>query len=252
LLYQQLERQGAVLFRWRGILPLVLIPALLLASLQSAQFKHWFGEPVEEVFEVLCGLLAFLGLLVRCLTVGFVPAGTSGRNTSGQRATRLNTTGPYSVVRNPLYLGNFLILLGMALLSKVWWFPLLAELAFALYYERIIVAEESFLARRFGRAYVAWAARTPAFMPDPRPWQPPRLAFSFRTVLRREHSGLLTVVVGLTLVELLSDVLGEGEALSFWGRNDIGWVIFMLFGVVLGGSAWFVKRRTSWLVVAGR
>ncbi|MGB8874133.1 MAG: hypothetical protein WCC75_12145, partial [Desulfobaccales bacterium] len=45
---------------------------------------------------------------------GLPPRGTSGRNTQGQVAETLNTTGIYSLVRNPLYLGNFLIWLGLS------------------------------------------------------------------------------------------------------------------------------------------
>ena len=46
---------------------------------------------------------------------GHVPAGTSGRNTRGQIALELNTTGLYSIVRHPLYVGNFLMWLGLAM-----------------------------------------------------------------------------------------------------------------------------------------
>lgn len=132
MLCRQLVRQGRFLFRWRGVLPLVLLPIALLASFQSGQFAHWFGEPVEEAWEVLCASFCLVGLAVRALTVGFAPAGRSGRATRAQRAERLNTTGLYSITRHPLYLGNFLVFLGFVLLTKVWWFPLPAILAFAL------------------------------------------------------------------------------------------------------------------------
>ena len=60
--------------------------------------------------------------------MGFAPRGTSGRNTLGQVAEVLNTSGMYSVVRNPLYLGNFVIWLGLALFIKVWWCILIVVL----------------------------------------------------------------------------------------------------------------------------
>ncbi|MGC9453013.1 MAG: methyltransferase family protein, partial [Oceanipulchritudo sp.] len=50
--------------------------------------------------------------------------GTSGRNTKQQVAYSLNTTGFYSVVRNPLYLGNFFMYLGIALFTHHWWLVL--------------------------------------------------------------------------------------------------------------------------------
>ncbi len=58
------------------------------------------------------------------------------------------------------------MLLGVVLAIKVWWFVLLACLVLALYYERIICAEETFLQQKFGKAYTDWAARTPVFIPN--------------------------------------------------------------------------------------
>lgn len=51
----------------------------------------------------------------------------------------------YSIVRNPLYLGNFLMVLRVVLVLRVWWLSLLYLLVFTIYYERIIFAEEMFL-----------------------------------------------------------------------------------------------------------
>lgn len=252
MLCRQLVRQGRFLFRWRGVLPLVLLPIALLASFQSGQFAHWFGEPVEEAWEVLCASFCLVGLAVRALTVGFAPAGRSGRATRAQRAERLNTTGLYSITRHPLYLGNFLVFLGFVLLTKVWWFPLPAILAFALYYERIILAEEAFLAQRFGKTYTRWALRTPAFFPVCALWRRPDLSFSVRTVLRREYASLCTAVVGLSAVEMASDVLGEQQSVTFWLRDDIAWVVLLLVGTTAAFFLRLLKKRTRWLAVPGR
>jgi protein-S-isoprenylcysteine O-methyltransferase Ste14 len=165
-LNEQLQVQGSFLFRWRGFLPLLLAPLALYAIWESRGLVGWLDEPIEEAWELLSLFIAFLGLAVRGLTVGFAPSGTSGRNTHEQRAQTLNTTGLYAIVRNPLYLGNYLVLIGIVLAIKVWWLVVIACLAFALYYERIICAEEAYLKERFGAAYVAWAAKTPAFFPN--------------------------------------------------------------------------------------
>lgn len=252
MLCRQLVQQGRFLFRWRGVLPLVLVPVALLASFQSGEFAHWFGDPAEEAWEALCAGICLAGLAVRALTVGFVPAGTSGRTTRAQRAERLNTTGMYSLTRHPLYLGNLLIFLGFVLLTKVWWFPLLAILAFALYYERIILAEETFLVQRFGEAYTRWALRTPAFFPLCALWRRPDLDFSMRTVLRREYASLCTAVVGLTLIEMASDVLGEAQSVTFWLRDDAAWVVLLLVGTTAALILRLLKKRTRWLTVPGR
>ena len=112
-----------------------------------------------------------LGVAVRA-SQRFTASHTSGRNTEGQVADSLNTTGMYSIVRNPLYLGNFLMILGVVLFLRIWWIPALYATLFALYYERIIFAEEMFLRDKFGQDYLAWASKTPAFFPKFALWKP--------------------------------------------------------------------------------
>ena len=155
------------------------------------------GEYAVEAVDALALATALLGLTVRVVTVGFVPKGTSGRNTIQQRADTLNTTGLYSCVRNPLYLGNFLVVLGLAMSLQVWWFTLLTCFCFMLYYERIVLKEEAFLQSKFGEEYLSWASTTPAFLPNPRVWRAPELRFSPRSVLRRGYQRLLRCRGGL-------------------------------------------------------
>ena len=78
------------------------------------------------------------------------PATPRGAIPAGRWPSTLNTSGLYSVVRHPLYLGNYLMWLGVALFSRTWWAPVIVSLVFWLYYERIMFAEEEFLRRQFG------------------------------------------------------------------------------------------------------
>lgn len=252
LLKDRIARQGAFLFRWRSFLPLMLVLPALIALPQSGYLEDWLGETAEEVWEVFCVLVAFAGLAVRIATVGFAPAGTSGRNTAGQRADTLNTSGLYSIVRNPLYVGNAIVLFGFVLEIKVWWLALITIPCVLLYYERIIYAEEAYLQTRFGAAYEAWAARTPALLPNPRLWRRPALPFSLRAALRREYHGLFLIVTVTTLIEAVSDIVGKGYGIERWLREDTGWVVFLLVGAIAYATIRLIRKRTAWLVVPGR
>lgn len=190
LVIDRMQVQGKFLFRWRSFLPLLLLPAALPAVGSGSDVEELLGQSAAGVWEAFSILVTLAGVALRSFTAGTVPNGTSGRNTRTQRAEALNTTGVYSTVRNPLYLGNFLVVLGFALATQNGWFVALTTLLFWLYYERIIVAEEAFLAERFGDDYTRWAESTPAFLPDLRLWHPSSLPFCVRTLIRREFNAL--------------------------------------------------------------
>ena len=244
LLNDLLRRQGDYLFRSRSYIPLFLVPVALASLPYSGYLEQAAGEFVEETYMVACLLLALLGQAIRCVTVGSVAPGTSGRNTRAQRADSLNTSGVYSVVRHPLYLGNFLVLLGMAMATQVWWVPIVASLAFVLHYERIIMAEEHYLKHKFGESYAAWAAQTPTIMPALRLWRPTERAFSLRKVLKREYNGMALILMAFPAIELGEDLLGEGEPFAVWLKEDVYWGIIFWTGVLLFFTLRFLKKHT--------
>src|SRR5262245_56418221 len=149
-------------------------------------------------------------------------------------------------MRHPLYLGNYFLWLGVALLPRVWWVPVIVTLVFWLYYERIMFAEEAFLRQKFGAAFESWAWRTPAFFPAFRHWQPSRLCFSWRTALKRECSGLFALVVAINFFEVVEDRVVEGA----WGI-DLLWMTVLGCTTLLDGIRVAAKRR-GLLEVEGR
>jgi len=76
-------------------------------------------------------------------------------------ATELVTTGPFAWSRNPIYLGNTLMLAGAAPTFGAAWFLVLSPVAVALVTVLAIRREERHLAARFGSVWAAYAARTP-------------------------------------------------------------------------------------------
>lgn len=216
-LEEHFERSGNWLFRWRSYLPLFLF-LLVIAGLRG--FHYPGGSPALNTAWCLgCFAVGLVGLAIRAWTVGHVPPRTSGRNTRAQVADVLNTTGTYSVVRHPLYLGNYLMWLSVSLVPRTLWLPIVVSLVFWLYHERIMFAEEQFLQRKFGQQFTEWAARTPAFLPSFAGWVPASLPFSLRVALRREHTGLLGLVAAITAVITAGGWIATGRlALEpLWG-----------------------------------
>lgn len=251
-LHDTMVKHGHSLFRWRSYIPLLFIAPLILAFKESAAFEAMVGDGVEDLWVLFCFMLSLAGLAVRWFTVGFVPAGTSGRNTQGQRADALNTSGMYSIVRNPLYLGNFITILGVVLSIKVWWLALIVGMFFFIYMERIILAEEKFLHDKFGAPYDEWRARTPVIIPNFSLWRAPEMKFSWRTVLKREYQGLLGMATAFLVTEMIIDLVFEGEGFSEWLAEDFIWPV--TFGVILSFclTLRYLKKHTQLLRVEGR
>ena len=239
--------QGNWLFRWRSYILLVFIPLGAWAISTQEPIEASYGEIADRVWELSCIALGFLGLGIRALTIGHTPCGTSGRNTKEQIAEALNTTGMYSITRNPLYLGNAVTYVAIALFTQSLAFTVIMVLFLVIYLERIIATEEKFLAAKFGAEYRAWTDRVPVFFPKFSLWTPPALPFSFRNVLRREYSGFFAIIVAVVVINYAHESFGEGE-------NGIGlaWMAFLLAGAIVYVTLRSLKKHTGLLTVEGR
>ena len=146
-------RAGAVLFRHRGWLPVpfLLVPLLAHGVMEAT---NW----------VLGFVLILLGEAIRL--AGVAAAGTVTRRRS-RTVQRLVTYGIFAWMRNPLYVGNFLIWLGFTVISGVLWFIPVAVLLFAVEYTLIVRYEEGVLESIFGQEYLRYKARTPRWIPRP-------------------------------------------------------------------------------------
>ena len=223
----------------------MMIGLLLLAIREYSYPCH--SKQVARSWEFFCLLVSFLGLGIRIHTIGHAPQGTSGRNTQSQVAHTLNTTGMYSIVRHPLYLGNFFMGLGIALFVHLWWFALIYTLAFWLYYERIMLTEEAYIRGQFGDAFVSWANVTPAFVPDVRKYLKPGLPFSLKNVLRREYNGFLAVILLLFLLDTAGGWIVDKTV-----KADQMWVILLGAAFIIWMTLRALKKWTTLLNVNGR
>lgn len=217
-LIHSFEKSGNLLFRYRGQIPVVLfiiaVPVIYLTDVSH------LGGGSKSVLTLLAIFLSLAGFIIRAWTIGTTPKGTSGRNTEEQVAESLNTGGIYSVVRHPLYLGNFFMWIGIVVFSFNLWFILLVSMAFWLYYERIMFAEERFLERKFGNDYLEWTKKVPAFLPDFRQYKKGDIPFSIISVMRREYSGVLATVFGFAFIDHLRNYFLTGafeiDRISTW------------------------------------
>lgn len=126
---------------------LLLIPFLILA------------RPTPLLLAV-GGCVALLGTAIRAWAAGCI-----------KKQRELTTTGPYAYTRNPLYLGSFLIGIGVTIAGGQWIFTALFVLFFFLVYRRTMKNEEALLEREFGEAYRRYRAEVPRLLPRFTPYR---------------------------------------------------------------------------------
>jgi len=249
-LQEEFEQQGNFLFKYRGSLPIFI----LILGFAVYAFLHMKNPTLfivgfyNQPFEFIALGVSFFGLAIRIFTVGHTPKNTSGRNTKAQVAETVNTSGIYSCVRHPLYLGNFFMWLGIGMLTRSVWFNVSFILFYWIYYERIMFAEEQFLRKKFGEAYTNWAAKTPAFIPSFKNWKAPIEKFSFKKVIKKEKNGLLAIFLVFYLFELIGQYIDNK---TFW-INETYWLYSLIVMAVLYLILKILKHSTKVFEEEGR
>lgn len=132
--------------------------------------------------------------------------GRSAR-TRKDKARKLVITGPYAFIRNPLYLGNHIVLLGFCVLSELLWFAPIALGVCFVFYSFIIRYEEELLRRKFGEDYLSYLSQTRRWLPFPH--LDKMFKSDWREALYRERStiyGILLGFIAFGLKELVSQI----------------------------------------------
>ena len=189
---------GNLLFRYRnGLFPFIF----LLVGL-TMQPRILLGSPAFDWFIRLLGaVLALSGEAIRLTTIGFEYIERGGKNHQVY-ASKLVQGGVYALVRNPMYVGNGLIAIGMTLLTGS---PLtfLVVIPFFLFvYQAIIAAEENYLRGKFGNEFDAYCRQVNRFIPKfSRASQVlGGKAYDWKSAFRRDLSTMAGLAVGLILI----------------------------------------------------
>lgn len=210
---------GAVFFRIRSFAPLPVIFVVLTQAWRSHVHPGPGGAAVDHFLNTVGLSLCCLGALIRFVTVGFIPAGTS--STSRQLSSHaLNTEGPYAVVRHPLYLGNLFITVGLLSIAHEPWAWTLGFGYFLVSHAFIIRAEERLLRRTFGARYDEWAARVPGWLPRGSALRSLQGPFGWKRALQREVNPLVGWGMGATLL-LMWESFARTELTSALGTAGL-------------------------------
>jgi protein-S-isoprenylcysteine O-methyltransferase Ste14 len=229
-----LVRYGNFLFKYRD----ALFPAVLLAIFVLSR-PRWPGgdRGLDDLLDLVGFAVALAGQVLRAAVVGYAYIIRGGRDKKVY-AEELVTRGFFNHGRNPLYVGNILILLGLLL---IWNSPLgylLGGAFFLVGYVAIVAAEEAFLRRKFGAEYDAYCARVPRW------WvrleglgrSLEGMSFNWSRVIVKEYGSAAYWMAG-ALALMLTDSLRNGA----WGDRP-AYHTALVVGIGLVVVLWAVAR----------
>ncbi len=227
-------RLGNLLFRYRnGLFPLAYVFVFAKTQLLFADYRP----------AALIGLIiALLGQFLRIATIGLDYIVRGGRNRQVY-ADDLVTGGLFSHCRNPLYVGNYLILIGVgvASCSAAFLFVILPLMALA--YWAIIAAEENFLRNKFGATFDAYIEKVNRLLFNPIGLSTTLQGMSFHwpRVVVKEYGTMLSWTVGYIAV-VMQNIWISGEYNFSSPLVTVLWVALGII-VVFYLVARFLKKR---------
>ena len=158
-----------------------------------------FDDPVTAM--VIGFIIALLGQIIRIITIGLVYIIRGGKNRR-VFADDLVTTGIFSHCRNPLYVGNILILAGLGVASNSLIFMAIATPLFLFFYQAIVMAEENFLRNKFGQAFDDYCIMVNRWLPDLTGLSKTLsgMEFNWKRVIIREYTATYIWLSGAVLI----------------------------------------------------
>ena len=171
--------------------PLTGIPHLVREMRHSEFARQSIGILLIPVYALLArpiplaflagAIIAILGILVRLYASGFIV-----------KNKQLATSGPYSLVRHPLYTGNLLLIIGFTFANGQWWALVVSGLFWWFYYPVTIAYEDRKLHGIFGDDWAAWSRTVPAVIPRSLAIEPGG-SWSFETSWKQNYEAIIVV-----------------------------------------------------------
>ncbi len=193
---------GNFFFKYRNWIFILFYGALFIPSWPLFSEKN-FGS-YYYTWPIIIGLIITVsGQLVRGLTIGLayiVRGGKEGK----PYAEGLVTEGIFNHCRNPLYVGNILMLLGVGILDNSLIYVAIVIPVFLFIYQAIVLAEENFLRGKFGNGYDDYCKKVNRWVPDLRGIGKTlsSMQFKWKRWILKEHTTQFIWLAGIILILL--------------------------------------------------
>lgn len=230
---------GNFFFKYRNWIFIVFYGALFIPSWPLFS-RETFGE-TYYLWPIIGGLLiTCLGQLIRGLTIGLayiVRGGKEGK----PYAEGLVTEGIFNHCRNPLYVGNILMLLGVGILANSLIYVVIVIPVFLFIYQAIVLAEENFLRGKFGPGFDTYCGKVNRWIPNLRGIGKTfaSMHFNWRRWILKEHTTQFIWLAGIVLLLLLNypELTGHNHS-----TRNTALVICLSFLVIVYALVRYLKK----------
>ncbi len=190
---------------WLFYTPLVIIYVLFVRTGFT-----WGSGPLDAAVDMLGFILALVGVTIRIISREWKPV---------HKPKGLVTSGPYSVVRNPMYIGSFLIGLGFCVIIGNLPFLAFYTVSYIVIHALVVKQEERYLAEQFPEEYAEYRATVHAWIPSPRALirelgNKKGFIYSWRRATARELDPLCGALAGSFALEAREDYLVQGWSVA--------------------------------------
>lgn len=201
---------GDACFRFRAIsvVPVILLIFFIFDPVATGIFN--------PILNILGFLIALTGAATRVVSAGYAKPFTSGRE-NYLKADSLNTSGFYSIVRNPLYIGNFLVYNGVLVAYSNPAALAFFNIFFIANYYFIILSEENYLENLFGEDYRVYRRAVPKVIPRFTLYRKNDRPFSLvRAVYKEKNTTFYWVFFYAVALLVKQYKLNDGTIEKFW------------------------------------
>jgi protein-S-isoprenylcysteine O-methyltransferase Ste14 len=191
---------GNFIFRWRDtIFTLIFLPAFYLVTMPEMTAG---GENTDSLTFFVGFTIALLGMTIRGITVasGFVKRSGVQKKIHAEGVVR---AGFFAHTRNPLYVGNYLIVTGAILCLNLTLYYIVFLPMFYLIYYSITLAEENYLKSKFGKDYENYLKSVNRYLPgnfSRIKSSFSEIEFSFKRFLKREYGSTALLTSSLLMI----------------------------------------------------
>lgn len=205
-----MEKLGRFIFKYRNVIFPVLFFSLVLSSRPSPGYSH-----IENWLYVIGIAVALAGQTIRALTIGLAYIIRGGRGRQAY-AENLVKDGVFAHCRNPLYLGNIMIVIGLGIVANSMFFYFIGIPLFIFMYLAITRAEEKYLGEKFGEEYVEYCKNVNRFIPDLSGIGKTikSMTFNWQRLVVKEYGTTYSWVVCAILLIMKNDYVRSGGQMS--------------------------------------